>query len=155
MKNPILEFEGEYRFLSNFFPSSFTVGPPPGSPGRIWTFGTVEHYYQASKTTDPEWFQKIAWAETAGKAKKLGRQCPTRENWEALKDSFMMQGLKYKFQQNKDLLKKLKETGTSLLVEGNRWGDSYWGFDINKGYGQNRLGQMLMIIRLTNGNPQI
>ena len=113
----------------------------------MWTFGTVEHYYQSSKTTDKEWFKKIAWAETAGKAKKLGKVCPMRDNWEQLKDSFMMQGLKYKFSQNKNLKDKLMDTGVALLVEGNRWGDSYWGFDLNHGYGQNRLGQMLMVIR--------
>ena len=40
----ILEFKGEYAFLSNFYPSTFILD------GKIYP--TVEHYFQAQKTTN-------------------------------------------------------------------------------------------------------
>jgi len=139
MEKVILEFQDEYRFLSNFYPSIIIVGD--------LRFGTVEHYYQSAKTNDQDWFLKIAWAKSPGQAKKLGRQAPVREDWIQVRDKFMLQGLRYKFQQNDKLMKKLLDTKNALLVEGNRWGDIYWGFDLREGIGQNRLGQMLMFIR--------
>ena len=141
MNKPILKFEGEYRWLSNFHVAPFSFD------GYLYV-RTVEHYYQAAKTTDKNWVDKIMASETPAKAKRLGRECPVRSDWDRIKDSIMMQGLKYKFSQNPDLKKKLIETGTSLLVEGNNWNDNYWGYDMKHGYGQNRLGQLLMIVRL-------
>lgn len=134
------EFRNEYRFLSNFYPSTIVVGP--------WKYPTVEHYYQAAKTTDQDYAKKITWAGSPGEAKKLGKSCPIRKDWDLLKDSFMMQGLKLKFSQNQKLKQKLIDTKAAMLVEGNTWGDVYWGYDLKLGYGQNRLGQLLMIIRL-------
>ncbi|MBR4196328.1 MAG: hypothetical protein IKQ95_06420 [Synergistaceae bacterium] len=42
---------------------------------------------------------------------------------------------------------KLLATKQALLVEGNDWEDTFWGFDVNLGYGRNMLGQLLMKIR--------
>ena len=39
-------FDGEFAFLSNFYPSLIF-------DGNIW-FPTVEHYFQAAKTTNME-----------------------------------------------------------------------------------------------------
>jgi len=137
----ILRFEKDHRYLSNFYPSMFQV-----ETGH--RFATVEHFYQAMKTSSEEWFKQIMWAKSPGEAKKLGKQCPMVENWEQVKDSMMLTGLKHKFQQNKNLKEKLISTGTDVIIEGNTWGDSYWGYDLKLGYGQNRLGQLLMIVRL-------
>jgi predicted NAD-dependent protein-ADP-ribosyltransferase YbiA (DUF1768 family) len=51
---------------------------------------------------------------------------------------------KYK---NKDLQKKLLETGDSLLIEWNDWWDKYWWIDIESGKWNNLLWRILMIIR--------
>ena len=40
---------------------------------------------------------------------------------------------------------RLVETGTEELVEGNDWGDTYWG--VCKGTGKNMLGKILMEVR--------
>ena len=52
---------------------------------------------------------------------------------------------KQKFTENEDLKIKLLQTGLEPIVEGNTWGDTYWGKC--KGVGQNKLGQILMRIR--------
>ena len=50
-----------------------------------------------------------------------------------------------KFFQNEDLGQKLMNTGDAVLIEGNYWGDRYWG--VCNGEGQNKLGKILMKIR--------
>ena len=60
-----------------------------------------------------------------------------------------------KFIQNSDLLHKLRKTYPLVLIEGNTWGDTYWGVDLRRpdrnakyGFvGQNRLGEILMTVR--------
>ena len=70
-----------------------------------------------------------------------------REDWEEVKASVMEAVLRAKFTQNPELMAKLTATGEALLVEGNDWQDTYWGFDVNLGYGENMLGRLLMRIR--------
>ena len=43
------------------------------------------------------------------------------------------------------LAQKLIETGNAKLVEGNCWGDKFWG--VCKGEGKNNLGLILMKVR--------
>lgn len=50
-----------------------------------------------------------------------------------------------KFEQNPDLRQKLLSTGSEELIEGNTWGDTFWG--VCKGSGQNWLGRILMFVR--------
>ena len=57
----------------------------------------------------------------------------------------MKELLMAKFSQNEDLKKKLLDTGDATLIEGNTWGDKYWG--VCKGVGKNRLGELLMEVR--------
>ena len=64
-----------------------------------------------------------------------------------MKVSVMCEILRAKFTQNPDLMEKLSATKQALLVEGNDWQDTFWGFDFNLGYGKNMLGQLLMKIR--------
>lgn len=52
--------------------------------------------------------------------------------------------LREKFQR-KDLKQKLLDTGDAELIEGNTWGDTYWGMVGNKGH--NHLGRLLMKVR--------
>lgn len=40
---------------------------------------------------------------------------------------------------------KLLETGNEELVEGNYWGDTFWG--VCRGRGENHLGKLLMKVR--------
>ena len=43
------------------------------------------------------------------------------------------------------LREMLLDTGDEELIEGNWWGDQYWG--VCNGVGKNRLGNILMLIR--------
>jgi len=134
---PINFFRGENAFLSNMSESSFKVGQE--------TYPTVEHFFQAMKTTDSAQRAKILAAKTAGEAKKIGRTVTLRKNWTQIREEVMETALRAKFQQNPELKKKLIDTGDVELIEGNTWGDTFWG-QVN-GKGSNKLGKLLMKIR--------
>ncbi len=141
---PINSFRGESSFLSNMSESSFKFGDE--------TYPTVEHFFQAMKTTNTTERAKILAAKTAGEAKKIGRTVTLRSNWNKIREEVMEAGLRAKFQQNPELKQKLVDTGFADLIEGNTWGDTFWG-QVN-GKGQNKLGKLLMKIRdeLMKGN---
>ena len=135
----ISSFKGEYEWLSNFYPAKVELC------GIIYP--SVEHAYQAAKTLEYEerkpFFQVpvISSAES----KKLGRKLSIRPDWENIKLQIMEDLLIQKFAVP-ELKEKLLQTGDKLLVEGNWWGDSFWGVDSRKG-GLNHLGKLLMKIR--------
>jgi len=52
--------------------------------------------------------------------------------------------LRLKFE-SPELRKLLLETGEHELIEGNNWGDRFWG--VVDGVGDNHLGKLLMKIR--------
>jgi len=132
----ISEFWGEYRWLSNFWYAEVVLDGEK--------YPSVEHAYQAAKTLDEGWRERIRKCETPGEAKRLGRQVPIREDWERSKVGIMRNLLWQKF--NHPLLKqKLLETGNCLIVEGNSWGDTFWG--VCAGCGENMLGRLIMSIR--------
>lgn len=128
-------FDKEYAFLSNFYPSFIDEGK--GYP-------TVEHYFQAMKTFNLAQHEKIRLAATPGQAKRFGRVCDLRADWEQVKDDIMLQALRLKFQ-DPELRAQLIATGDEYLVEGNTWNDCYWG--VCQGIGKNRLGELLMQVR--------
>lgn len=132
---PIDSFSGEYRFLSNFYPS-----PIKWHDG---IYPTVEHIFQAFKTIDPEERDEIRNAKTPGEAKRLGRKVTLRPDWNDIKIEVMNNFLQSKFR-IPELRNKLMDTGTRELIEGNTWGDRFWGVD---GTGKNELGKLLMEIR--------
>jgi ribA/ribD-fused uncharacterized protein len=129
-------FDGEFAFLSNFYPS-------PIFDGNIW-FPTVEHYFQAAKTTSMEEYKAIAAADTPGQAKRLGRKVMLRPDWEEVKDQVMLEALRKKFS-IPTLREQLLATENKYLIEGNTWGDKYWG--VCEGEGLNHLGALLMRVR--------
>ena len=134
--SPICDFHGENIFLSNFHPCPVTVDGI--------TYPSVEHYYQAHKTLDVSIREKIAGLETAGSAKRLGSRLKIRKDWNADRLDIMWVGLKLKFQ-IPELREKLLATGDQELIEGNWWGDVFWG--VSKGKGLNHLGRLLMEVR--------
>ena len=67
----INEFQGEYRFLSNFW-----LLDSPIVRDRI-IYKTTEHYYVAMKTTDRNLRLQISFMKT-GEAKKFGRELVTK-----------------------------------------------------------------------------
>ena len=52
-----------------------------------------------------------------------------------------------KFGQNPVLMKKLKETGDRILLNGNNAHETFWGIDLYSWIGENHLGKIIMNIR--------
>lgn len=139
----INEFQGKYRFLSNFWLA------PVQYDGLTYT--NNEAAFQAAKTLNPT---ERAEFTTLGpsEAKKKGRRVTLRSDWEDVKTGIMKQICLDKFTRNQNLREALLATGNEHLEEGNTWGDRIWG-TVN-GYGENRLGKILMEVRdiLRNSN---
>lgn len=108
-------------------------------------YPTAEHAYQAHKTENIEERKQIAKLSTPGKAKRYSKSVKLRDNWEQIKIAVMKEAVTSKFERNENLRKLLLETGKETLVEGNNWGDEFWG--VYNGKGRNELGQILMLVR--------
>lgn len=142
--SPILAFDGPFRFLSNFHPCVVIF--------EGINYPTTEHAYQAAKSLDWHDRNHIAALPTPGLAKRAGRRIEIRKDWEDVKLSVMEKILRTKFNsswkatdEQRTLAKKLRETGSRTLVEGNTWGDTFWG--VCNGKGENHLGRLLMNVR--------
>jgi N-glycosidase YbiA len=140
-------FSGQYAFLSNF------------NGGQVEVFGcifpTAEHAFQAAKSTRFEDLNKILAIKSASAAKRAARKFELRPDWEDIKVDVMRQVLAAKFfwprgGANNSLAVKLVRTHPHHLVEGNDWGDKFWGCvrppDVQNGpwVGANHLGILLM-----------
>jgi ribA/ribD-fused uncharacterized protein len=112
---------------------------------RDHVYKSVEHAFQASKATNERDRAYVADAPTAAEAKKRGRDVALKPDWDEVKMLIMAELVYLKFAQNLDLMEKLAATGEAELIEGNWWGDTYWG--VCRGEGQNILGKILMIVR--------
>lgn len=135
----ITKFDGEHRWLSNFYPAPVFV-----KYGAGWLeFDSVEHAYQAQKTSEDHWSEFIGI--TAGQAKRLGRRLKLIDHWDAIKEDVMLALLRQKFKKKSPLGRKLIETGELVIIEGNTWNDTYWG--VCNGQGKNRLGHLIMQVR--------
>lgn len=134
----INRFRNEYFFLSNFFPSPIKVN------GLIYP--SVENAFQAFKTTDKS--KRILFTKiTPLEARRLGRKIELRSDWEKIKLVVMYKLVYIKFSTNPELKKKLLATNDEILVEGNNYGDSYWGVITETNFGKNYLGKILMRVR--------
>ena len=139
----IREFKGGNFYLSNYFSA------PVFYDGL--TYQNNEAAFQAQKCINPnDRIQFIGLPPNRAKAK--GRKVKLRKDWEDVKNNVMYEICLAKFIQNPGLGKKLIETGSEELIEGNTWNDTYWG--VCKGRGLNILGKILMRIRDELKEPQ-
>ena len=137
----ILGFFGEYRWLSNFAPVDVELD---------WVvYPTVEHAYQAAKTTDLEYRANFLKA-TVTDARNAKRLCPkgtrVRTDWNHVKEQVMLDLLLQKFSKE-PYLSKLLDTENCYIEETNPWKDTFWGVCVHSGKGENRLGKLIMQIR--------
>jgi len=133
----------KYNFLSNLYPVEITVVNPVSLDKTPRKYGSVEHFYQSAKYTDPELVQWIINSPTPFSAMKAGQSFSAekiRKDWDRVKDTVMMAGLKAKFVKNEGLKEQLVLTGDAVLHENTS--HPYWGFK-----GQDKLGKMIMQIR--------
>ena len=137
MPNRIDRFSGKFRFLSNFWIVSVPLD-------NEW-YPSVEHAYQAAKTTDSENRRRIRYSLSPADAKRLGSNVILRQDWEQVKLQYMRYLVWEKFSLHIDLGQKLLDTTDTELIEGNTWGDKFWG--VCRGIGENWLGKILMETR--------
>jgi hypothetical protein len=95
---------------------------------------------------------RIWRAPTPGDAKRLGRHIDIRADWDDVKLEVMAFLLVQKFRKGTLLASMLEATGDAYLMEGNHWGDTFWG--VCDGEGNNYLGELLMLIREDNRKPR-
>jgi ribA/ribD-fused uncharacterized protein len=136
----IVEFRGAFRFLSNFWPVEIVPDEAP----RI-RYPSLEHAYQAAKTHVVAEKLFVAGCKSPGAAKRAGRRVTMRDDWDAVKIDVMRELLRQKFAPGSELARLLVETGAAEIVEGNTWGDRFWGEC--DGEGENWLGRLLMEVR--------
>jgi ribA/ribD-fused uncharacterized protein len=130
----ILQFQGPYRFLSNFFIE------PDGT--------CVESEYQSAKCVESAEAARII-KMSPGNAKRAGRRVAIRPDWNDVRVEIMRSFVERKFADHTGLLRLLLATGNVELVEGNNWGDRFWGrVDNGYGTGENWLGKILMETRV-------
>lgn len=130
-------FQGENRWLSNFWPCQVTLDGE--------TYNSTEAAYVAGKTTGLEARRAIRALETPGQVKRFGRSLKLRPDWGEAKVPLMLSLLRQKFSSGSALGDKLISTGSHQLIEGNTWGDTFWG--VCNGRGKNTLGKLLMQVR--------
>lgn len=140
-------FTGRWRFLSNFHPCTIEF--------QGIKYPSVEHYYVAMKIKTDQQIEgrnitlidcreMISRMKDTAKVKQLGKILKLRKDWELIKLDTMLFGVREKFK-DEDLRQMLLDTGDQELVEGNNWGDKFWG--VSAGEGQNNLGKILMKVR--------
>ena len=136
---------GKWWFLSPYaeFPIKMEVD------GMLYTFSTVEHYYQAMKfyATD-ERFNTILHLKNPDEARLITKtqayKINRRLDFDKHKFDIMEKGLRAKFTQNPQAAEMLKATKNAVLIKS--CPVCYkCGFGI--GSGQNRMGKILMQIR--------
>lgn len=132
-------FTNEYAFLSNFYEAPFLY--------KARQVPTAEHAYQMSKADNDDDRAYILDASSPDEAKKRGNDVDLRSNWESMKTRIMYDVVRNKFfyPQNNDIALDLIDTGDKVLIEGNDWGDTFWG--VTDDGGENQLGKILMIVR--------
>jgi N-glycosidase YbiA len=144
----------EFGFLSHFHPSPITLDSE--------TWPTVEHYFQAQKSLNPDYRAAIRAAETPAAAKQLAAD-PDRRRAAAQKSWFLKSGEhprrdwaevmldimrradQAKFTQNPELGERLLATGTAELIEDSPF-EPFWGVG-HDGAGENWAGRVLMEVR--------
>jgi ribA/ribD-fused uncharacterized protein len=138
---PITEFQGEYRFLSNFWPCYLAY--------QDILYPTAEHAYQAAKVESLAIKTAIKNCATPAEAKDYFEihKIKPAPGWTLAKKLLVMEELLMIKFGGKDpfLTRALLATGDADLVEGNTWNDTFWGQ--SNGSGENHLGRLLMKVR--------
>lgn len=147
----------KHRFLSNFYPCDVTlpaedVKQKDGSISSLpaMKFTSTETAYMAWKTTNLSVRKKIQNLSPAD-AKEL-----THSDDFILRDDYSDDGrihtmlilVEQKFsKENSNLRTMLLETDNKTIIEGNIWGDDFFGLDLETGEAKNYLGKILMYVR--------
>jgi ribA/ribD-fused uncharacterized protein len=147
---PILRFKDKYKVFSNFYPFERNGNGKWVKNGELVVeyegreYPSVEHAFQAAKAESEHEREWIGTAPDPAEAKKRGRWVKLRPGWDRMRVGVMEKCIESKFgDRNIQARRALVLTGTRKLVEGNWWGDTFWGFDENRREGENWLGWLL------------
>lgn len=108
------------------------------------TYPSVEHAYQAQKFTDLNIKNEIANTPDVKTVRKIGRSYSIRDNWDDVRSTVMETLLRQKFYNDQVLGERLARTGSNAIVMTEY--DHFWGIG-DDGYGENKLGNLLQIVR--------
>jgi ribA/ribD-fused uncharacterized protein len=111
---------------------------------EVWP--SAEHAYQAMKSSRFDVQRRIRQLPTAGDAKRVGKRVDRRPDWDDVKLDVMLSILRAKFT-SPEMATLLETTGDAELIEGNWWGDLFWGQCSVRWIGENWLGRLLMQVR--------
>ncbi len=143
-RQKIESFSGAHRFLSNFWPVQVEL------EGEIYP--STEQAYKAAKTLNKEARERIRnftpnKRELENQIRDVLATVEIREDWTDETRLHVMENLLVQKFDGRDpeLRQKLLDTGDMELVEGNTWGDTFFG--VCDGVGENHLGKLLMKIR--------
>lgn len=134
----IKEFQGEYRWLSNFAKVNIRLSGI--------NYPSVEHAYMSAKSKDTGWKKFCMSCQDPGTVKRISKEIEVVSNWEDIKVTVMRECITQKFNQE-PFKTLLLNTGTQHIQEGNRWGDKFWGVCLKTNRGQNILGTIIMDVR--------
>lgn len=140
MSTPVLFYghrEGIYAPFSNFYPAEFDLDG--------WKWACSEQAFMYFKSNDKDYQYKMRRTKDPFEAKRLGRTCSLRRDWDAVKYDVMVRVLTAKFEQNPRLKDLLLCTGDRPIHED--CPDPWWGGGPNYPRGQDLLGKALMQVR--------
>lgn len=126
-----------YGWLSNFYKCD------------IYYEGILYHSsecaYMSAKRDDLRW-KVFCSTNEPEVVKEKSRRIRIKSDWDSLKIYVMFDVIRLKFK-IPELRDKLLATNDEQLVEGNNWGDCFWGVSKKTGIGRNFLGRILMHVR--------
>lgn len=124
---------------------------------------TSEHAYMGERFKDPRAHMSVALSRGDDEdprvyrdglaAKTLAYELIDRgeeqiDDFDVVRTGLMYTAVRRKFVANHDLARMLLDTTDEEIVEGNDWGDRYWGVDPpGSTNGENNLGKVLMLVR--------
>lgn len=134
----IYKFTGPFSWLSNWH------RVPIPFEGR--RYPSAYNAYQSAKSKSVKYKNTCQSTLSPYAMQFIAYNTLPRPDWELVKDNIMYTVLKIKFSipKYRDLL---LGTGEVYLLNGNRYNETYWGYNLNTEQGYNKLGLMLMKIR--------
>ena len=115
------------------------------------TFSREMPQYKMTLTIEAEHVHRVILEKKPSDAKKAGKQIDIRKDWQEVKEGIMLEIVRQKFLQHKDLSDKLIATYDEELIESNLWHDNVWGdclcHNCKNIVGKNLLGKILMQVR--------
>lgn len=124
---PITEFRGEYFFLSNYYTHPLTWrGVEFHSAEQAFAYAKAAFAKAPANVSVYE--SQVLSTAAPGEAKKAGRNFSIDiDEWDKHKVRYMREIVHAKFLTGTGIVGPLINTGAVMLVEGNDWGDSFWG----------------------------